>query len=909
MMRTQALLLRFCWVAAVALLLADPMAAQSTPADNAVSGSVADSTGAPLPGAHVLLVGAGDALAGFGTTRPDGTFQISDVAAGAYRLQATFIGYETREIPLDVAGEPVDVGTVRLAEAVGELGQLVVSGDRPPVVMRGDTVVYAASDYEVREGARVEDLLRKLPGVEVDADGTVRANGEVVRDVLVDGKEFFGGTPTIATQNLPADAVERVEVFRRQSEAAEFTGVNDGRGQTALNLALKEGHKNGLFGSATSGAGSATPRDGRLRYQGRALVNAFGRSTRLSTLGRANNVNRAALSIREYLTLMPRPKGGASDSAPIKLSDALPLEERGWEGFSTTSLLGANGLYDAERGPEVQATYLGYRVRTERDGQAVRDQVAGDAAFREREDADRLQTLDAHRLTLDADHDFGEAHDLQAHTDLSWSRDRDGTQAQVERREPDGALASTAAATTVEEARGLKGEARLTYRRRLGAGRRMVAEVGAASHTVDEDDEVTSDNAFFDTEAPIQERISEAYQRRAADGSAWLDVRATQTLGARRLIQLQADLRQRRQHLDQQSTRGDAATIEDGAAEVRHTRARLGLTYRDQIGRADVALGLAGEWLDAEAPSLSGAVTEPQTRLLPSARFVYTMGQNRRIEADYRTATREPDVTALQPFSSRRGPFETYAGNPALRPEYAHDLDLRYLHFDAFTLRSILVFARLSYTHRAFSSSRSIDDDFRQQVRPLNVDGAWSAFGSASYGTPMRALKGSVKVSASMRYRQTTERLNGLDNAITVLGGSVGAEYQNRTPEPVDVRAGLRLEYSAASYALRPATGRTVSYLTPRAEIGWYPGWRLELRTRAEHRLRLARAQDEQLLIPLWDVEAAMGVGPRTRLRLSVTDLLGRSRSIRYDETAAYVEQRTTRTLGRYALLSLEHDF
>jgi hypothetical protein len=418
-----------------------------------------------------------------------------------------------------------------------------------------------------------------------------------------------------------------------------------------------------------------------------------------------------------------------------------------------------------------------------------------------------------------------------------------------------------------------------------------------------------SDNSFFDTETPIQERISEAYQRHATDGSAWLDVRATQTLGAGRLVQLQADLRGRRQHLDQRSARGDAPPAEDGAAEVAHTRARLGLTYRDQIGRAEVALGLAGERLDAEAPSLEGATTGPQTRLLPSARFVYTMGQNRRIEADYRTATREPDVAALQPFSSRRGPFETYAGNPALRPEYVHDLDLRYIHFDAFTLRSILVLTRLSYTHSALSFSRTVDDDFRQQVTPINADGTWSALGTASYGLPVGALKGSLNMTATTRYQQTTERLNGRNNAITVQGGSVGAEYQNQTPEPVDVRAGLRLAYSAASYALRPAAGRSVSYLTPQAEIGWYPGWRLELRTRAEHRLRLAGARDERLLMPLWDAEAAVGVGPRTRLRFSVTDLLGRSRSIRYDETALYVEQRVTRTLGRYALLSLEHDF
>ena len=879
----------------------------STPA--VVSGVVADSSGTTLPGAHVLLLGPGDALIGFALTGPDGTFKIERVADGAYRLRATFVGYESREVTVAVAGASVAVGKIRLDEAVSELGQLVVSGDRPPVVMRGDTLVYSASDYAVRKGAKVEDLLRKLPGVEVDADGTVRANGEVVRDVLVDGKEFFGGAPTVATQNLPADAVERVEVFEKQSEMAAFTGVDDGRGTTALNIALKEDRRSGLFGSATSGAGTATPYDGQVRYAGRTLVNRFSQATRLSVLGRTNNVNRAALSLREYLTLMPRPQADGSASASFHLSDALPLEERGWEGFSTTSLLGANGLYEAARGPEVTANYLGYHVRTERDGQATRDQLAAITAFQEQETADRTQTLAAHRVTLHADQDFGEGHDLQARAAVRWSSTRDDDREQTQRFVAADVLASTAASTSVLDTRGLQSDAALTYRRRLGSGPVVVAEAGGTYHETDETDHLVSNTQFLGLDIPAGEAISENYERDALDQSGWMDVRATQALGDRRQLQLRGEFWQRYQTLTQRAAETSPLSDPAGTAEVTHTRRRLGLDYSDHLGSLRLALGVHVERLGAHAPSLGNGGRGGHTRLLPSASLTYTLGQNRRVEMQYRTSTHEPEAAALQPFSSARGPFETYAGNPALRPEHLHDFDLRYIHFDAFTLRNVLALVRVSLAQRGFSSARTVDASFRQRVTPINVDQTWSAFAVASFGTPVSQLMGSVNLSARLHHRRTAEWLNGQENELAVTSGSVGVEYQNQTPEPVDIEAGVRVESRAASYSQVPEAGRAVSHLVPHGEIGWYPGRRLELRTSAEHRVRLAGMREERLLVPLWDVEAAVGVGPRTRLRLSVTDLLGRSRSIRYDETALYVEQRTTRTLGRYALLSLEHDF
>ena len=199
---------------------------------NAVTGAVSDSTGIGLPGATVVLLQEQDSvLSSFGISEVDGRFELKRVAAGEYLLQVSYVGYETHWQPISVtenAGK-VDVGRIVLTPASADLSEVEVTAEHIPLRMRSDTLEYNANAFQTQPNAVVEDLLKKLPGVEVDRNGTIRAQGEQVQNVLVDGKEFFGNDPQIATKNLPANAVDKVQVFDKKSERAEFTGIDDGR--------------------------------------------------------------------------------------------------------------------------------------------------------------------------------------------------------------------------------------------------------------------------------------------------------------------------------------------------------------------------------------------------------------------------------------------------------------------------------------------------------------------------------------------------------------------------------------------------------------------------------------------------------------------------------------------------------
>src|SRR5688572_24948425 len=265
----------------------------------AVKGQVLDSAFNTLPYATVMLLNPQDSsLVNFGATNAEGFFEIKNVNRGEYILKITFVGNKTHSailIPVD-GNDIVNLGEIQMEVALTQLDELIVQAEKPPVVVKHDTIEFNAGSFKTNPNAAVEDLLKKLPGVEVDNDGTIRAQGEEVRGVTVDGKAFFGSDPKVATRNLPADAIDKVQVFDKKSDQALFSGIDDGQRQKTINLELKEEKRNGAFGNMQGGVGTDD------RFQAKANINRFKKGQQLSFLGMANNVNDQGFSIDEYMS-------------------------------------------------------------------------------------------------------------------------------------------------------------------------------------------------------------------------------------------------------------------------------------------------------------------------------------------------------------------------------------------------------------------------------------------------------------------------------------------------------------------------------------------------------------------------------------------------------------------------------
>ncbi|MDR0546794.1 MAG: outer membrane beta-barrel protein [Dysgonamonadaceae bacterium] len=229
----------------------------------------------------------------------NGRFSIKNVKEGNYILKITYLGYQpvTKNISVP-ANESMNLGRFYLETNDVLLQEMVVEGKRPDVVVKNDTIEYDAGSYKVTENAAVEELLKKMPGIEVDKDGKITANGKEIKKIMLDGKEFFTDDPQVASKNLPATMVDKVQVVDRKSDMARMTGFDDGEEETILNLMIRPGMKKGTMGNALVGAGADVPASHDLRYQGAAFVNHMKDDDRYTLiLGTNNNNNMGAADL------------------------------------------------------------------------------------------------------------------------------------------------------------------------------------------------------------------------------------------------------------------------------------------------------------------------------------------------------------------------------------------------------------------------------------------------------------------------------------------------------------------------------------------------------------------------------------------------------------------------------------
>ncbi len=241
-----------------------------------------------VPGATVQVITKRDSAFVKGTaTDLKGNFSIASVETGDYLLKISFIGYQTKFMPLSLKEQKqkkVDVGYITLSTDAVMLAGATVQTHLAQVQVKGDSLVYNASAYKLAAGSALEDLVKKLPGATMDSDGTIKINGKEVKKILVDGKEFFINDKSIALKNLPTDIIDKVKAYDRKSDLARITGIDDGEEETVLDVGIKKGKNNGWFGELSGGVGTQS------RYNERVNVNRFNGTNQYSIVMGANNV-------------------------------------------------------------------------------------------------------------------------------------------------------------------------------------------------------------------------------------------------------------------------------------------------------------------------------------------------------------------------------------------------------------------------------------------------------------------------------------------------------------------------------------------------------------------------------------------------------------------------------------------
>ena len=921
------------WSAVLALgAVAAPLQAQE---EYEVRGQVTDSAGMPLRNAMVVaLTQADSVLTEYALTNGEGRFVISGLPANQYILQVTLIGFATFRRDFEITDADVDAGTVNMSVMAVELDSLVVSVEHVPFINRGDTLSYNVLAFPTQPNAMVEDLLKRLPGIEVDTEGNIKAQGEEVENVLVDGKEFFGKDPKVATRNLPADAVKQVDVYDKESDMAEFTGIPDGDDERTIDLKLREEARRGYFGRASGGFGGDMNTQARLgalasnelRYDGRFTLNRFSPTMQLSVNANTNNTNRSGFSMDRLGEVMAMGGGG------FIVEEMMAREGfgGGGGGFGNSRGVGMNLSRDFGDKGWIRGSYSLSDSDNRQDRILQQQALFGANVASQIADSSQQESGNTgHRLNVNGQYTFSPGHRVRVRVNANTgSSTLDSFQERVTRTE-DGHPLNTAVTNYDVNSSNWNGDARVTWRKRLGeGGRSIVAEFNSdlrnSDQVADLGSTITGESrGGSGGGAGATEDIR---QEQSNTGRSWNNsarISFTQPLGERYVMEAYGRGRTRAQDQDREvfDIVGDGLIRNDeltSGFERTYNYYNAGARFSRNSEKSWVTLGLT-----AQRSDLSGTIVDRDetigngyTHVLGNVDLKWEVKDGQFFGAGYSTSTREPSLNQLQPFVDNRDPINVYVGNPDLDPSYSHRLSTSYRFFDQFSFVNFSTRAGFNYTSNPIANSRVFDDQGFQTISPINTEASWSVNGNTNFGTPIRKLGIDIDLQYGISYSEGTEMINRSLNDSRVIRNTVGASLSNRNKERFEIRAGANFTFNDVEYSLNQALNR--DYVNSRYSANgrlylgaWTFGSTFSWRVYDQNLYNVGAGRRGESYSPSpgrnvarWDASTSRRLlNDRAELTIQAFDLLNQSQSVNISNSGSFIQESRTQSMGQYFMV------
>lgn len=878
-------------------------------AQNNLHGYITDTANKPVKGIAISLIYPADStLAAFGVSGSDGSYSIAGVAGGSYLLQAAGIDFQTHYQPLTVpvAGNILPNITMKPVSTVALQG-VQVNGEKIPILLKKDTIEYNAGSFKTKPDAAVEELLKKLPGVQVDKAGNIKAGGKEVQHVLVDGKEFFGDDPKVATKNLPADAIDKVQVFDALSQQAQYTGIDDGERDKTINLKLKESKRRGYFGDVEAGGGT----DERFKLAGHYY--RFKKNTQLAALGTLNNINQFGFTLQDYISFSGGLNSLLDGNGGLQLGANAPVSfGQQVTGLITSGAGGLNYTYESKRG-RYNFSYMG-------NGADKRlDQQTHSRNFAESGDFIRDDRLSEHGQNMAHSLSYNLRQDLDTSQQLRFSGTASYATGNINRNlQSESGIQSTLLnhldSRLQNDANGLTANGTLSYTRRSkGRLAALKLSLGSTMEQSFSGNDWCNTTSFFQ---PAQRIITDAqYQRNNGLKQGYnVSLGASYRIGANNYIEpelrgaLGSDALQRRQGL----AGNEEHSIDSLSAKYgRHYNyARPGITFRHGTEKLQYSFGLREEIGSLiSVPEGGAAMSTQQSYLLPFLFWQYNLAPTTSINASYSSNVVAPTARQMLPLTDYTNPLQRLTGNPALRPEYQHNARLSYHRFDNFSFTSLMAYISGRYVRDKINLTRTINPDLSEDLSYANFRDDYSLNGHAEYSMPVRRLGINLSLALNEQFNRGTNMVNEVLNTNTTFthGGKVG--IGNRKKEHWDAEVSLAAAYTDSKYSLQQSLNTSFVQYIADARLEYRPNSALFFSASANVERYQSTAFADAITVPLLQASASWYFlkARRGALTLDAFDLLDRNRGIQRFSRFNYLVEERSNTIGRYFLLSFKY--
>ncbi len=894
-----------------------------------VKGSVKDDIDhSAVPGATVLIYQKTDSLRKeikSTVTNAAGGFELGGLENDSFVVEISSVGYEKKKAAVTTNGGIEDLGTISLIKKGTQLQDVTVISQAPPVIQKGDTSQFSASQFKVNPDATTEDLIKKMPGITVDKSGTVTAQGEQVRKVTIDGKDFFGDDASAALKNLPSEVVDKIQVFDRLSDQAQLTGFDDGNSVRAINVVTKTGIRNGQFGRVYAGYGTDE------RYAAGGNVSFFKGDRRISVVGNFNNVNQQNFGSQDLLGLTGGGGGRGGGGRGGGGSDNFTVGQS--NGISKTNALGIN--YGDQWGKKISVTgsYF-YNNSKNVNSSLVSTETLGEPKQYSFQQSDAITANTNHRINLRLEYKIDSNNSIFVIPSINLQSNNSATTSGLQTLNAMRDSVNRSISNGISDRDGYNIRNNVMYRhsfpkkgRTISVGFNTIYTKNDGSSTIDALYRFYDSVGTYDYDS-VQNQL---WDNNTNGHTIGANLAYTEPIGKKGQIQLNYTPSIQENKADQQAFHFDGVKYSEFDSSLSNrfdntiTTNNAGISYRRGQSRDEqLSFGINYQHSKLESDRFfptRGSLDQNFSNLLPSAMYRKKLSATSNIRVFYRASTNFPTVNQLQDVVNLSNPLRVSSGNPALKQSYTNLLSARYTFTNSKTSRSFFanIFLQTAADYISNATYIAASDSVIQQniilkqgsqlTKPVNLDGYKNLRTFFTYSMPVKPLKTTVNINTGFMY----SRLPGLTNYVpTVTNNYVynaGIVLASNISEYVD----FNLSYNANINNAITTSNNTTTNNYVNQVVGLQlnllskSGWFVQNDVNAQSYTGLTPGFNQNF----WLWNAAIGKKflkkQAGELKLSVFDLLKQNRSVVRTVTGAYIEDSQSKVLQQYFMLTFTY--
>jgi outer membrane receptor protein involved in Fe transport len=901
------------------------------PSKVTIKGVVRDSTNAEAGYATVMLLNIKDStLVNFTTTNDKGVFSFNSVRNIPYLLKISHISYIPHQQALQPSANEVnDLGVIIMKPISQALMEVVIKAAKAPLRIRGDTIEYDATTFKVPPGSTVEDLLRRLPGIDIDADGNISTQGKDVKRVYVDGKTFFGDDPKSVTKNLDAEAISKVQVFDEKSEQTKLTGVDDGTKEKAMNLGLKDEYKKGSFGKATLGGGTSE------RWAARASYNRFNDKNQLSFLGYGNNINQTGVNWEDYGEFKGQNTFNDYDNGDFGfgggrgyyiISDGGMFMGSDRRGYSESYGAGVNYNFDNKK-TKYNASYFYNQTSQDLDQYTSKETFLTEGSVLNNDTLSQSTFYGNHSIGTRLEHDIDSNNKIIAKANIKFSTNTN-TNYQIQRftNEDLSPINSLSTDNSTDLGSWSVGTAAIYRHRFLKAGRSFALSAGYNTSHNSTTDSLLSINKFF-TATTFTEQIRQLKDR-ATDAAeikssalytepitkkwfweTFYNFSRSGNQANRQVKSLPEETR-----IDSVSVYSDNSTLYDRlGSSIRYSNNG----FNAMAGVAIQQLKLKGSYLQDEGMPFVDSVPEIKrtyNNWVPNVNINYQLPNNMYLSFDYSYSVEEPSVSDLAPIPNSSNRNFLVEGNPNLEPARSHSVSFSYNYWNPASFANISLYSSASYSENQIVYNQWIKTvegiGLQTITRPDNISGGKDLNVGLWSNLPIIKTKFSVGANGNFTIGKSASFVNDIRNDNTNTGIDFGLNF-DITPSTkfiLDLRGSLG--FNKISYSIQKDQNQNIQNHSAYASLKWQFMKKTFLESSFNYTVYINDRWDFDRRVPIWNASVRRIIGEKNRfeVRLAAFDIFNKRVSISQTANSNYVLQSVAPTLARYFMLSLSYN-